>query len=83
MYVCTVHRTEYTAFVLLIQSMPISMYVCILLNVNRQKARTLLLYFYFIYICIYVCEYPYIGFIPWEVKQMKAFGDSIHFFEGS
>jgi len=23
------------------------------------------------------CEYPYtyIGFIPWEVKQMKAFGD--------
>ena len=25
----------------------------------------------YIYVC--VCEYPYIGFIQWEVKQMKAF----------
>ena len=29
------------------------------------------------YVC--VCEYPYIEFIQWEVKKLKAFGDLIPF----
>ena len=28
-----------------------------------------------IYVCVCVCEYPYIGYIQWEVKQMKALDD--------
>ena len=36
----------------------------------------------FINICTYVCvcEYPYMGFIQWEVKKMKAFSDWRTFF---
>ena len=38
----------------------------------------------FINICTYVCvcEYPYMGFIQWEVKKMKAFGNLTPFSGG-
>ena len=49
----------------------LSIKICIVVLCNEKCLVVGMIYL----IHKYMCEYPYIGFIQWEVKQMKAFGD--------
>ena len=52
------------------------------LNLNLKSQYVWSIYIHTLHIYICICEnlYAYIGFIHWEVKQMKAFGDWTTFF---
>ena len=43
--------------------------ICKILQKKRQKKE-----YKYVFVCVYEYPYAYMGFIQWEVKQMKAYG---------